>query len=503
MESRKFKPVDIALALMVSSLLLLVVLQSFWLRNSYEKALSDLREDANNIFRTTVHAIRDSAVMKNVRTIPDDSLGIENAHLQFIEKLDCVKVRRRAGIAGATEMKIIVDSGESHDSVKTLLQPLVRQLHGRRLPSQATFYFEMRNDTLSIDTLMSRLESAMADAGINALTVDVAAVNDMPMKMPDRGDVMLRRKAPIDSASRDGLIHSDWINYDPFHRYQMNLSSFQPMLFREILPQILFSIFVTLLTGTAFFIMYRSLRSQQRLMEMKNDFISNITHELKTPVTTVSVALEALRSFKGLENPQTTKEYLDIAQSELNRLTLLTDKILKTAIFENKGIGFEPEPVDLLKTVDQILHSMKLIFEKQKAKVRFEPCLPAGRRKGDSFIIVGGSVHLTNVIYNLLDNALKYSGAEPHIDITLQEDDQRVILKVADKGIGIPGEYTKKIFDKFFRVPTGDVHNVKGYGLGLSYVQAVIRSHRGWIDVTSRPGEGSVFTISLPKTSPA
>jgi signal transduction histidine kinase len=227
---------------------------------------------------------------------------------------------------------------------------------------------------------------------------------------------------------------------------------------------------------------------------MKIDFISNITHELKTPVTTVSVALEALRDFKGLENPQTTKEYLDIAQGELNRLTLLTDKILKTAIFENKGIGFEPEPVDMLKTVDQILHSMKLVFEKQKAKVRFE-------RQGDAFTIVGGSVHLTNVIYNLLDNALKYSGGEPNITITLQEDQQQVTLRVSDKGIGIPGEYSKKIFEKFFRVPTGDVHNVKGYGLGLSYVQAVIRSHNGSIDVASKPGEGSTFTISLPKVA--
>jgi two-component system phosphate regulon sensor histidine kinase PhoR len=490
MSSRKFKPVNIALALMASSLLLLVTLQSFWLRNSYEKAFSELREDANDIFRTTVLAIRDSAMMKNVRSVPSDSFPGKRQHLQFIEKVDCVKVRRGTVATGSTEMKIIVAS-DSPDSVKTLLQPLVTQLHGRKMPSQATFYFEMRNDTMSMDTLKTHLKNAMAKAGLAALTINVTAKTDMPITMPDK-NVMLRRKMPMDSTANDGLIHSEWIPYDPFHRYQMNLSSFEPMLFKEISPQILFSFFVTLLTATAFLVMYRSLRSQQRLMEMKNDFISNITHELKTPVTTVSVALEALRSFKGLENPQTTKEYLDIAQSELNRLTLLTDKILKTAIFENKGIGFEPEPVDLLKTVDQILHSMKLIFEKQKAKVSFQ-------RKGNSFTIVGGSVHLTNVIYNLLDNALKYSSAEPHIDITLQEDDRQVILKVADKGIGIPGEYTKKIFEKFFRVPTGDVHNVKGYGLGLSYVQAVVRSHQGWIDVISQPGEGSVFTISLPK----
>jgi signal transduction histidine kinase len=211
-------------------------------------------------------------------------------------------------------------------------------------------------------------------------------------------------------------------------------------------------------------------------------------------VTTVSVALEALKNFRGLENPQTTKEYLDIAQGELNRLTILTDKVLKTAVFDNPEVNIGNEQVDLNKTIDQILHSMKLIFEKQNAQVSFE-------KSGYSFTIRGGSVHITNVIYNLLDNALKYSGGAPQISIRLEENDNQVILEVADKGIGIPPEYKKKIFEKFFRVPTGDVHNIKGYGLGLSYVESVVRSHRGLIEVVSRPGEGSVFTISLPKGS--
>jgi two-component system phosphate regulon sensor histidine kinase PhoR len=494
MDIRKIKPVHTALALMVSSLLLLVVLQGLWLRNSYEKAYADLRKDASDVFRTTIHSLRDSAVMRGVRRAPQDTTLSDAGSFQFIEKEDCVKVDKQAAhLATTSEMKIIISSnGGRADSVSSLLPPILAELHTKRMSSQATFMVQLRDDTLSIDTLMMRLNDRLAEVGIDHnVKTRVISKRDMPVRLPGN-DVMLRRRAFTDSAVADGLIHSEWVSYDPFHRYQLTLSSFQPMILRGILPQILFSIFVTLLTGTAFFIMYRSQRAQQRLMELKNDFISNITHELKTPVTTVSVALEALRNFNGLENPRTTKEYLDIAQSELNRLSLLTDKILKTAIFENKGIGFEPEPVDMLKTIEQILHSMKLVFEKQNATVAFD-------RVGDAFTIHGGSVHLTNVIYNLLDNALKYSGTEPSINITLEEDQRQVVLKVADKGIGIPAEYTRKIFEKFFRVPTGDVHNVKGYGLGLSYVQAVIRSHHGWIDVSSKPGEGSVFTITLPK----
>lgn len=491
----KLKVANVSLALMASSLALLIILQFLWLKNSYEKAHGDLRKDANDIFRETIHALRDSSLMRNVKREPADSFVMKKDRLMLTQKVDCVSVTRRPGRIAASEMKIVISDGV-HDSVGSVLRPLVSRLHSNPPLSQATFYVQMRNDSLPVDTIVTKLRQAMTAAGIEkSVAMRVSTKTELPLKLSDNNMVM-RRRPMLDSAYADRHIRSDWVSYDPFHQYQVKLSGYTPMLFREILPQILFAAFVTLLTATAFAIMYRSLRAQQRLVEMKNDFISNITHELKTPVTTVSVALEALRDFNGLENPQTTRDYLDIAQSELNRLTLLTDKILKTAIFENKGIGFEPEPVDMLKTVNQILHSMKLVFDKQKAQVSFE-------RTGDSFTIIGGSVHLTNVIYNLLDNALKYSGGEPRITITLKEEAQRVVLKVADKGIGIPGEYSKKIFEKFFRVPTGDVHNVKGYGLGLSYVKAVILSHSGLIEVDSKPGEGSVFTIFLPKHATA
>jgi signal transduction histidine kinase len=227
-------------------------------------------------------------------------------------------------------------------------------------------------------------------------------------------------------------------------------------------------------------------------MELKNDFISNVTHELKTPVATVSVALEALKNFHALNDPRLTNEYLDIARNELNRLTLMTDKILKAAVFENKGITIQKEAVDLHKTVAQILDSMRLIFEKRQAVVSFNPA-------GENFTLEGEHAHITNVIYNLLDNALKYSLKQPVITIGLKETSEELILSVQDEGLGIPDEYRKKIFEKFFRVPTGDIHNIKGYGLGLSYVAGVVKAHKGSIDVRSESGKGSIFIIHWPK----
>jgi signal transduction histidine kinase len=287
-------------------------------------------------------------------------------------------------------------------------------------------------------------------------------------------------------------LQSEWVRVDPITHYSAVLNGVQGMLIKEITPQIFFSCVLTLLTLLSFLFMWRSIRSQQKLMALKNDFISNVTHELKTPIATVSVALEALKNFKGIDNPKLTGEYLDIAQNELARLTILTDKVLNTSLFDEKGVKVDLERIDLEKVIRDILSSMKLVFEKQKAAVDFEP-------GGSDFSLRASAVHITNVIYNLLDNALKYSPTNPAIRISLNDLGEKLSLTVTDNGLGIPSEFHKKIFEKFFRMPTGDVHNIKGYGLGLSYVEGVVKAHHGAIEVVSEPGNGSSFTITLPK----
>lgn len=287
------------------------------------------------------------------------------------------------------------------------------------------------------------------------------------------------------------ITFQDELIVTPSGAYKVEFDHLSSFLIQKISPQIAFSIFLTILTISSFYFLYRNIRAQQKLMELKNDFISNVAHELKTPVTTVGVALEALKNFNGLDNPKLTEEYLDIAQKELSRLTLLTDKILKTAIFENKGVQFHPEPVKLDELIEQVLSSMKLVFEKQGAKLQW-------KKAGDNFDVMGGSVHLMSVIYNLLDNALKYSPNNPDIRVELKRESGAIVLAVQDNGLGISTEYQKKIFEKFFRVPTGDVHNIKGYGLGLSYVHSVVKAHAGKIEVESKPGEGSKFILTFP-----
>jgi two-component system phosphate regulon sensor histidine kinase PhoR len=253
----------------------------------------------------------------------------------------------------------------------------------------------------------------------------------------------------------------------------------------------LFSIILLGITILSFVLLYRTLLKQKRLADLKNEFISNITHELKTPIATVGVAIEALKNFNAINDPQRTKEYLDISSNELQRLGLLVDKVLKLSVFEKQQLELKYEPVNLREIVDEVTASLKLQLEKNNARVSVT-------QNGD-LNLQGDRLHLLSVVFNLLDNAIKYSNSDPSVQIELSGGEQNVELSIKDNGIGISSEYQSKVFEKFFRVPAGDTHNTKGYGLGLSYVAHVVQKHNGIISVDSQPGLGTRFTIILPK----
>lgn len=274
-------------------------------------------------------------------------------------------------------------------------------------------------------------------------------------------------------------------------RYHIETNSNVGFLLNKIRLPILFSAFLVGITLLSFIFLYRSLRRQQRLSQMKSDLMSNITHELKTPIATVGVAIEALKNFNAIQDPQRTREYLDISQNELQRLSLLVDKVLKLSMFEKKEMEIKREVFDLGQLVDEVVTSLRLQTEKYRAQMDVDTT-------GD-LQLKADRLHLQSVVFNLLDNALKYSKENPLIKISLAGTDEEVKLQVQDNGIGIPDGYRDKVFEKFFRVPTGDTHNAKGHGLGLSYVAQVVKQHGGSINLESHEGLGSTFTIIIPK----
>lgn len=273
--------------------------------------------------------------------------------------------------------------------------------------------------------------------------------------------------------------------------YNLNLGNTFPYLLREIAQPIGFSILLLGITILSFVLLYRSLLKQQRLSELKNEFISNITHELKTPIATVGVAIEALKNFNAMDDPARTREYLDISGNEIQRLGLLVDKVLKLSMFEKKEIELKYELVNLHDLVREVTDSMKLQLEKHHARVSVT--------QEGGVNLQGDRLHLLSVVFNLLDNALKYGKEDPEILIQVTGNEEQVELRVTDNGIGIPPGYRDRIFEKFFRVPHGDTHNAKGYGLGLSYAAQVIKKHKGTMRVESEQGQGTSFIITIPK----
>lgn len=272
--------------------------------------------------------------------------------------------------------------------------------------------------------------------------------------------------------------------------YRMELGNSFSYLIKRISLPILFSLLLLGITVLSFVMLYRNLLRQQKLAVLKNEFISNITHELKTPIATVGVAIEALKNFNAIDDPKRTREYLDISSNELQRLGFLVDKVLKLSMFEKKEMDLKYETVNMKAVVDEVVESLKLQLEKYEAKVTVAS-------SGD-VVLKGDSLHLLSVVFNLLDNALKYSSEKPVIEISLDGKQDVVEMTVKDNGIGIEPVYKDKIFEKFFRVPQGNVHNAKGYGLGLSYVAEVVKKHKGLINVDSKPGTGTTFRITIP-----
>lgn len=254
--------------------------------------------------------------------------------------------------------------------------------------------------------------------------------------------------------------------------------------------QILFSLILLSIVGFAFRSIWINLKREKALSNLRNDFISNITHELKTPISTVNVALEAIQSFDVSQDPQKTKEYLAISRSELNRLGMLVDKTLNISLFEQGKYRYEKTAFNLRDLIEEILKTLSIQFDKNNTQTNLTIT-------GDDFDIVADKTHLTNVIHNLIENAMKYGERPCKIDIHLSNEGEALKLKITDNGPGIPEEYRHKIFDKFFRVPSGDKHNVKGHGLGLSYVKQVIQSHGGSIALAESSSKGSSFVIQL------
>lgn len=231
---------------------------------------------------------------------------------------------------------------------------------------------------------------------------------------------------------------------------------------------------------------------QKRLSEIKTDFINNMTHELKTPISTISLSSDMLMRGDFSNDPDKLQRYASIIYKENKRLESQVERVLNVAKMDKDTLTLKRESFDM----HELIEEAKDNFEFNQAETGGNIVLEL---EASQFILNVDPVHISNVVFNLLDNAIKYCEKAPEIHVRTKIERNQFILEISDNGIGIKRENLKLIFDKFYRVPTGNLHNVKGFGLGLYYVKMIIEQHGGTIHVKSQPGKGSVFTISLPQ----
>ncbi len=504
---KKKKKISVLGLMMITSQLLLSIFLGYWLVSQYAENRKVLSTEIERGLRTSEEQAIDSLLADNIinplindsgslsvymfdghisdtsnqpvemqmnlDSAPQMQMHISERHhekQQVIKRIERVDSMSHFGNQ-KIQSTVTVSAGE--DSGNQLL------FQGVKLLINAVGSFDMNHNSICTffasnpdTTILTNIFDKFIEQHYNAFSVTWQSIDE-----PQNDDVF------------STIIFSSGLFENP---YGVSITGFHPYLLKSISPQIIFALILLFITGLAFRMAFINLKNQRKLLTIKNDFISNITHELKTPVSTVKVALEALLDFNLRNDPQRTKEYLEMAHSEIDRLDLLVNQVLDNSALEDSTSFISTENVDLVSLVKEVTKSMQSRFDKTKTIVHFNS-------SEEEIIVKADKLHLHGVIVNLLDNSLKYTEHNPEITIEIGQDHKETILTVSDNGIGIPDEYIKRVFDKFFRVPKGDSHNVKGYGLGLNYAALVMEHHQGKISVESNESGGCNFMLTFPQ----
>ena len=263
-----------------------------------------------------------------------------------------------------------------------------------------------------------------------------------------------------------------------------------PFLLSSLLPVIITSVIFTSIIIIAYITTILLLLRQRQISQIKTDFINNMTHEFKTPIATINFALSAIKNPKTIINREKVEKYLKMIYDENNRMNDQVENVLMISHLERNELSIEKNSQDIHEIIDLAISHLSLIVENKNGKI-------ITKKNAINHHVIGNETHLINVFVNILDNAIKYNDDVPEITLKTYNINNKILIEINDNGIGMSKSVQSKIFDKFYRKQTGDLHDVKGHGLGLSYVKKIIAFHNGNISVESAIGQGSTFTIQL------
>jgi len=312
-----------------------------------------------------------------------------------------------------------------------------------------------------------------------------------PINAAGKNELVASRAGPVQHYAAFPVVTSQMLlnNYD--HLFVYASVKKQPgYILKQMLWVIVANLLIFIIVNTALLYIIKTIRQQKKLAEIKNDFINNMTHELHTPIAIATAAIDSLLNHHNLQDTGRIRSYLEISRNELLHLDGVVEKIMAIALDEKTTVELHYEAVPVQTLLKTIISNHLLVATKQ---INFHLDDAAG-----DIVIHADKFHLANAVNNIIDNAVKYSMATVNISIRYFIKKDTLIIEITDDGIGIPQQYREDIFHPFFRVPQGNLHAVKGFGLGLSYVKKMIGKHNGFIDVKSELHKGTSFTLSIP-----
>ena len=536
----KKEHIYIVSGLMSFALLGLIGLQSYWIKLSIDANEEELRHDthdalvsvseqlekleaiyvANKVLSSKVDVIDEEF------TFNTDSLGtsrwqesktiktrqqLTNPFLSqdgFVYEVEEKSTIHKSGIARKVKLIDIQSENLSHiyDDIKIKPQLDTSSWFGRINKSLAQKVSKKSEMVATVlDALVKGNESKHITERINKHLLDSLLKHEMLLRgidIPylfgvhnDQSGIFELSNAPekkakiLKSRFHVKLFPSDVLSNH--HSIYVTFPNEDTFVVRQIWGTLTASIGFILLIIACFLVAVMTIFRQKKLSQATKDFISNMTHELKTPIATVSLTTEALLDPDIQKMSTLTNRYLNVIKEENNRLAIQVDRVLQIAQLDKKDFKLKISEFDIHQVIKKVTKNIEIQIKTKDGKL-------TTNLEAENSIIQADQVHITNIIFNLLDNANKYSPKIPDIKIHTISSEKSIKIAIIDKGKGMNKENVKKIFDKFYRVPTGNLHDVKGFGLGLSYVQTMVEAHKGTIEVRSELGTGTTFTVTLP-----
>lgn len=426
-----------------------------------------------------------------------------------IEEADSKEMQARLDVISRHSdgnRSIVIDKAFLSDSIseRSVVQTTMRTMTNDKDTATRTYSETSELDVATFGQLLKEIRTTIHQNIDNLLPVNLHRLDSLlSIELKRKGistniyytEIVNQKTGDImDSSFRNGIKPDNSFVYvfdqENGYAYQIYMASLTGTVFQQMAGVLISTFLIILLLGGIFWYFIHTVMQQKTLEEMKDDFTNNMTHELKTPIAVAYSAADTLLNFRQGEIREKRQKYLRVCIEQLTHLSGLVEQILSMSMERRKSLTMNKEYLELNPILNQQIELHRLKSTKDvKFQLDIEP---------DDLTVYADNVHLNNVISNLLDNAIKYSKDNPDIEILARQEGEYSVISIKDNGIGISANSIEHIFKKFYRVPNGNLHNVKGYGLGLFYVKQIMEKHGGDIHVKSTPNKGSIFTLKIP-----